>query len=338
MSTSTNTSTSTSTPRRLRSAGVALLAAGLITTPLAVARSADAVGACPANSLPANYEAPTDPALNFWEFEGKIAAVNESARTVTVNGATFHIPDDLLVKTESLDQTEGNLTLADLMNPELPTVVGAATVIATGQAAYSTTAEGQQCVRFEADSVYVEFAENVLVGVLVDVASDGSSLTVAGSTVEVNSDPRFPSIVTDATGEPLALEDFAGREGLLLETEGYFSSSQNALQATHIATDEILKDPGTVDVVTIVRAQWKSRELRVTGQVSPVEAGKSVSVYPGEVVAGACDASGSLLGTAAVDPVDGSYNVRNRNEPANPQMVCVASSGGGVRSAAVQVQ
>lgn len=331
--------TSTSTSRRLRSTGVALLAVGLIATPLAVARSADAVGACPGSSVPANYPAPTDPALNFWEFEGKISAVDEAARTVTVNGATFHMPDGLLVKTESLDQTAGNLSLAALMNPELPTVVGAATVIAIGQSVYSVTPEGQQCVSFEADSVYVEFAENVLVGVLVGVAPDGSSLSVAGSTVEVNRDPRFPSIVTDATGEPLTLADFAGHEGLLLETEGYFSSSRNALQATHIATDTILKDPGTVDVVSIGRAQWKSGELRVTGQVSPVEAGKSVSVYPGDVVAGGCDDTpAALLGSAAVDPVDGSYNMRNRNVPTNPQMVCVVSSGGGVRSAEVQAQ
>lgn len=312
-------------------------AAGAVVATLTAYSGAEAVGPCPGASIPADYAAPTDPTLNFWEFEGKITAVDEAARTITVNGATFHLPEGQLIKTQGLDQTTGNLSLADLMNPpdpvNQPSVVGSATVIASGQAVYSTTTEGQQCVSFEAASTYVEWAENVLVGVLTGVDPNGQFLVVAGTTVTMNTDARFPANVVDATG-PIALADFAGKEGLLIEAEGYFRDG--ALRATHVGTDEILKPPpANSDIVTIGRAQWKQRELRVNGQVSPVGTGKTVGIYGGGLTeAGDCDTTRSL-GSAAV-LADGSYSLRNRNVATNPGTICAKSSGGGVTTAAVQ--
>lgn len=312
------------------------LAAALVGVGSGVAPAAGVCGEGPA--VPVSHAPPTDPAENFWEFEGKISDVDEAARTMTVNGATLHIPDELLVKTQNLDQETGNITLTDLVNPALPTIEGAATGIAHGTATYTPAPNDptQSCVTFEAESVYVEFAENVLVGSFMGVAPDEQSITVAGAKVELNSDPRWPARIVDGAGDEKTFADLKGHEGLLLEAEGYYSTERGALQATIIETEQILGAPAEgTDVVAITRAQWKPNELRVNGAVSPAGTGKTVSVYRGGVVGTTCDTSAAPLGTATV-AADGSWTVRNRNVRAYPPEVCAQSSDGGVRAATVE--
>lgn len=296
--------------------------------------TAQADGACPGSATPANYVAPTDTAELFWEFEGKIAAVDTALRTMEVNGATFHIPDGLLIKTQSLDQVEGNISLDDLMAPG--GIVGTATGIAEGQAVYTTTTDGQQCVTFEAGSVYVELAENVLVGSLTGVAPDGSSIQIAGSTVELNQDTRWPAAVIDGSGSEITLADLQGQEGSLVEAEGYYSTTRGALQATHVGTDRILVEPVNGDTVVVGRAEWKDRELRVSGSVTPAGTDKTVTFYSGALSGTTCDTSTAAIGTTTVG-VDGAYSYRNRNVPTAPSIVCVQSSGGGAEDSAVEI-
>lgn len=130
--------------------------------------------------------------------------------------------------------------------------------------------------------MYVEFAEDVLVGSFMGVAPDEQSITVAGAKVELNSDPRWPARIVDGAGDEKTFADLKGHEGLLLEAECYYSTERGALQATIIETEQILGAPAEgTDVVAITRAQWKPNELRVNGAVSPAGTGKTVSVYRG---------------------------------------------------------
>lgn len=288
--------------------------------------TAQADAACPGGTS-ANYAAPTDAAQNSWEFEGTISAVDQVARTITVNGASFKVPGTLLVKTHSLDQTQGNISLTDLLTPA--DIAGNATGIAQGHTEYGVNGQGQQCATFVADSVYVERAENVLVGALTGVAPDGQSIYIAGGKVEANKDSRWPTPtgIMDATGTEVPFAELAGHEGLMLEAEGYFSTTGQALQGTVIATDQILTTPVNGDTVVISRAEWKDNELRLSGVVSPAGTSKTVTVYPGRLVGSACDTAKAAIGTAAVG-ADGAYSYRNRNV-AYPGAVCVQSSGGG---------
>ncbi|TDD85177.1 hypothetical protein E1202_21640 [Saccharopolyspora karakumensis] len=257
---------------------------------------------------------------------------------MTVNGATLHIPDELLVKTQNLGQETGDITLTDLMNPALPTIEGAATVIAHGTATYTPAPNDptQSCLTFEAESVYVEFAENVLVGSSMGVAPDEQSITVAGAKVELNGDPRWPARIVDGAGDEKTFADLEGHEGLLLEAEGYYRTERGALQATIVETEQILGGArGGHRCRGHHAGPVEAQRAAVNGAVSPAGTGKTVSVYRGGVVGTTCDTTAAPLGTATV-AADGSWTVRNRNVRACPPEVCAQSSGGGVRAATVE--
>lgn len=273
-----------------------------------------------------------DAAENFWEFEGTISAVSASARTMTVNGATFHIGPALQIRTQSLDQTAGNISLDALVAPG--DIAGNATGVAEGEVVYSTTASGEQCATFTATSVYVERAENVLVGPLTAVAPDGNSVQIAGAKVELNGDTRWPASFTDGAGSDVTFAELAGHEGMLLEAEGYYDSTRQALQATHVATEQILVIPEGGDTVAIGRAEWKDDELRIGGTVAPAGTGKTVTIYDGALTGTTCDATDPVIGTASV-ATDGTFSYRNRNV-AYPGTACVQSSGGGADEVLVE--
>lgn len=284
--------------------------------------------------VPATFPPPVDPAEAAWEVEGKISAYDLVARTFTVNGMTFTVPVDLLIATADLDGP-GNLEFAALVDPALEavrTIVGG-TGIALGETDFVATPDGT-CLTFRATSVYVELAENVLAGPLN--AAEGSFLVVNGATVVQNGDPRWPARVVDVGGNEIPFSGLAGLEGVLISAEGYFDPATNALQATLIEVDTVLPGEGT-DTVSITRTELRGNRLRVRGQVSlqPTTGTfvPSVDVYSGILdPAGGC--AGTSLGSAAVDPVDGTFDFRSRNlTGAAPTTVCVSSPGGGAAQA-----
>src|SRR5688572_14283454 len=136
-----------------------------------------------------------------FEVEGKITAYDRAARTVTANGMTFAIPATLLVKTADLDAPVGNITFEALTDPAAESsrsIIGGSTR-SSGVIASSTTVNGN-CVSFVADSVFIEIAENVLVGSLSNVNVADNSFRVNGVLVRMNPDARWPANLTDAGG------------------------------------------------------------------------------------------------------------------------------------------
>ncbi|MBI4496989.1 MAG: hypothetical protein HY689_03695 [Chloroflexi bacterium] len=322
---------------------------------------AGATHTCPAGSLPVHFTPPEDPALRIWEVEGKIAVFDTTARTMTANGLTFTIPSGLRIKTLDLDQPEGNLSfgevlpsdpadptsppLIDLVDPALEavrTVIGG-TAIADGRAEFTTTVDGT-CMSLSAESVFVELAENGIIGLLMSVDVADGSFVVDGATVRMNDDPRFPSDLLDLGGDPITLEQLVGNEGGLVDVGGYFEAGE--LRGTAVQA-EILQRLADRDTVAIERAQGREDrgELRVVGLVSPHpvtgQLAASVDLYDGTkngpTNAESTGCNGVLIGdNVEVDPVDGAFVFRERGIDI-PDTVCVVSPGGGVDDRPVDI-
>jgi hypothetical protein len=298
------------------------------------ASPAQAADVCPDGQL--TRTAPTEDA-RIWEVEGKISRYDGVARTITANGMTFKVPEGLKIKTDDLDQAAGNIEFTgpgSLTDPELEAKMGitGGTTISGGNAVVTPVADtGDFCVTFEATSVYVEPAEHGIVGPLLSVDKANGSFVVGGSTVKMNTDPRFPSKLIDLAGTQLTLDQLETQVGSLLDVVGYHDSSTGTLNGTVVEAD-ILTPQDTTDTVALTRALFKSPELRVRGSVSRLPNGQfaaSVDLYAGGSDGMNC--TGTRLATQSIDPAgDGSFEFRLRNVSTNPQTVCVKSLGGGV--------
>jgi hypothetical protein len=301
--------------------------------------SAHAVEACPDGRLTST--APSEDA-RIWEVEGKIARYDGTARTITANGTTFKIPTTLKVKTHDLDQPEGNIEFTgpgSLTDPELEAQlpITGATTIAGGNAVVTAVPEtGQFCVTFAATSVYVEPAEHGIVGPLLGVDKANGTFVVGGSTIQMNTDPRFPSSLTDLAGSQLTLDQLETQVGQLLDVVGYHDDTAGTLRGTIVEAD-VLTPQAATDTVALTRASYTDRELRARGSVSRLPDGQfaaSVDLYTGASDGTNC--TGTRLATQAIDPAgDGSFEFRLRNVATNPQSVCVKSLGGGIDDIAV---
>lgn len=143
----------------------------------------------------------TPPAVAaVFDVEGKITAFNRTSRTLTANGLTFTVPSVLLAETRDLDLT-GNITFDTLTDPTLEaqrSIIGG-TVIATGTVSFTAVGTGF-CTSFTAAQVFVELAENGLVGLLSNIDPVNGSFRVNGALVRMNTDPRFPSDLLDIGG------------------------------------------------------------------------------------------------------------------------------------------
>lgn len=280
-----------------------------------------------------------DPAL-AWDVEGKITSFDRVNRTLTANGMTMSIPPTVLIKTNDLDQPVGNITFDFLTDPALEavrTVIGG-TAIAGGATIFTTEAGGT-CMSLVADSVFVELAENGLIGPLMSVDVAGGSFVVNGTTIQMNTDPRFPSNLHDLGGNPITLADLVGNEGALMDVGGYYDAAAGILYGTLVEAPILILQPGK-DTVVIEKAGGRSGEIRVVGLVSrhpgTGQFVASVDVYAGTINAAGTGCDGSLLGPAVVNSVDGSFDFRLRQAFfVPPPVVCVASPGGGVAERAV---
>ena len=315
-----------------------LLKPALIMICLFVLTSVTAMAQAPCT--PVDIAPPTDPALQVFEVEGKIQSYNSTARTITANGMTIYIPTTVLVETRNLDLT-GNITLENLTDATLEaqrSIIGG-TVIASGDIVFSQGTSGN-CVSMNATRVFVEFAENGIVGLLSNVDSAAGSFRVNGVLVRMNTDPRFPKDILDIGSNQLTIADLASHEGEDISVGGYYDAAQNVLFGTLVETEFVKALPGQ-DGVAITRTEGRTgnRELRVEGQNARNPQGQfatSVTVFSGGLDAAGAQCVGTQLGTAAVSTVDGSWSFRQRNITP-PSQVCVKSPFGGIDASAVTI-
>jgi hypothetical protein len=311
--------------------GAALAAAIALTG--GAPRTAQAADVCPDGRV--TTVAP-DVDSQVFDVEGKIGAYDVANRTITANGMTFKIPAGLLIKTEDLDQATGNISLEALTDPAHASIVGS-TAIASGTVT-TEPIQGGVCVKFVANSVYVEPAEHGVVGPLLSVNTADQSFVVGGTTVKINTDSRYPQKLIDLAGTQLTLEQLSKHIGVLVDAVGYFDEQSATLNGTVVEAD-MLTPQATTDTVQIDRANWKSTELRVRGAVSQKPDGSlaaSVDLYNGGVANGKC--TGVKLATTAVTADaaagEGTWEFRIRSTT-NPRTVCIQSLGGGVAESAV---
>jgi len=333
----------------------AALAVGAAAFTLAPVQSASAQAVCTNGTLPVKFPANTDAGLNVWDVEGKITAANVEARTITVNGMTFTVPANLLLKTQSLEQTTGNTTFEEAFAGAQPTLVGG-TVIANGTTdivpaiddVEGTPVAGSYCMTLTATSVFSEVAENLIIGPLMSVDADAGSFVVNGTKVTMNTDPRFSSDLMDTGGDPLAVGDLVGHEGALIDVAGYYDSATGQMRGTVVEAD-VVKAAAGKDTVQVQRAQHASGQLRVNGVAGRFggtgRMATTLQVWNGKVNADGSGCTGTQLGTVAVSATDGSFDYR-RNIATAPAFVCVFSpivrdasgaaiGGGGVDDLAV---
>ena len=316
-----------------------LLKPALIMTCLFVLTSVTAMAQAPCT--PVNIGPPTDPALQIFEVEGKIQSYNSTARTITANGMTIYIPTTVLVETRNLDLT-GNITFANLTDATLEaqrSIVGG-TVIASGDIVFSSGPSGN-CVSMNATQIFVEFAENGIVGLLSNVDPTAGTFRVNGVLVRMNTDPRFPKDILDVGSSQLTITDLASHEGEDISVGGYYDAAQNVLFGTLVETEFVKALPGQ-DGVAITRAEGRTgnRELRIEGQNARNPQGQfvpSVTVYSGGLDSAGIQCIGTRLGTAAVSSVDGSWEYRQKPIATIPTQVCVKSPSGGVDASAVTI-
>ena len=290
---------------------------------------------------PVNIGPPTDPALLIFEVEGKIQSYNSTARTITANGMTIFIPTTVLVETRNADLT-GNITFANLTDATLEaqrSIVGG-TVIASGDIVFNQGTSGN-CVSMNATKVYVELAENVIVGLLSNVDPAAGTFRVNGTLVRMNADPRFPKDILDVGSNQLTIADLATHEGEDISVGGYYDAAQSVLFGTLVETEFVKALPGQ-DGVAILRTEGRTgnRELRVEGQNARNPQGAfaaSVTVYSGGLDSSGTQCVGTRLGTAAVSAVDGSWDFRQKPVATIPTQVCVKSPFGGIDTSGVTI-
>jgi hypothetical protein len=301
-----------------------------------VSASAQEVPCSPVSSPPG-----ADAAL--FEVEGKITAYDRVNRTVTANGMTFGIPANLLVKTTGHDAPAGNITFEALTDPAAEasrSILGGSTR-SSGIIASSTTPTGN-CISFVADSVFIEIAENVLVGTLSNVNVTDNSFRVNGVLVRMNPDARWPAELTDAGGNPITLDKLVGAEGTLATAEGYFDAALNTLFAVAVETEVVVQQPGKDGVaITFAEGRTDNRELRINGLNTRNAQGvmaSSVDVHAGVLNSTATGCAGPRLGAATVVQTDGSWSFRQRNIATIPTTVCAVSPLGGAAQRAVDIR
>ncbi len=195
---------------------------------------------------------------------------------------------------------------------------------------------------FRATRVFVELAENGLVGLLSNVDVATNSFRVNGALVRMNADPRFPNSILDLGGSPLTINDLAGHEGTDVSIDGYFDTTQGVLFGTLVETQIIKTVPGG-DGVAIIKTEGRTgnRELRVEGaNARSSQTGQfaaSVDIFPGGTNASGTDCVGTRIGSATVSSVDGSWSFRQRPITQIPTQVCVKSPLGGVATRTVEI-
>jgi hypothetical protein len=271
--------------------------------------------------------------------EGPITAIDPAARTITALGIKVTIPATL-----EIDGTTGitGATLNRLLDQNASGCVrsllpmdgySGGTMIA--EAVESFDDQGRR--HFNATAVFVELAENILIGTLDSVDADAGTFVVAGTTVKMSPDPRFPSAIVDIGGvDKITLAELTSQIGSLVGVEGYFFDGVQ--YAVLVETDVVPQSPGT-DTVRITRAQGRNKgnrsELEVLGAVAPFDPNVVITIYDAK--------TNATLGTTrptAVNPDsrEGEFTFRRRDLSAVPTRVRAKSTHGGEHEADVTIK
>ena len=226
-----------------------------------------------------------------FSIEGKINAIDTAARTITVMDTVVAIPADLTVTTPT-----GSLELTAFDPATGPSLVGAATAIITG----SRDAAGANV----ADDVFIEIAENVMVGTIDAV--DGTELIVnGGARVRINApgsgvgDSRFEAVVYPSAGFTVFSE--TGYPVALPATDG---SVTNCVPNPNIAEAVMPIDstkPCAISAGELLSAEGDFRSDGTSSYLAAhtLEAGKLVLYNPANVAGGVDYVS--TLGNAVID-------------------------------------
>lgn len=248
--------------------------------------------------------------------DGKITEIALDGSTITVMGVTVTIPAGTLINSPTK-----SLTLAELASqtslPGRELIAGfiGGTAIINGLTAFdpgNTLFFGQNI----AEDVFVEPAENVLLGEVTANPGDGVNLEVSGVTLQQLDDSRIPAgVPIDANG--LAINLATTPLGAAAAAEGHFGDNG----VFYYFLIETVGDSGCAtcrpaDAVSVTRARCRDNdEIRVLGGVADVDGQLSATV---EIV---------NFGTAPVilDPATGeiTYSFRGNVNGACPATVTV---------------
>ena len=283
-------------------------------------------------------------AQQIFELEGKINGIDAGARTITVMDIVVHVPEGL-----SIDTPTGSIPLSgpgSLSDPALPSLVGVATAIITG--------ERDDLGNSVADSAFVEIAENVMLATVTAVDSTEMVVNDTGR-IRINSpgsgvgDSRFEAIVHPSanitvfgeTGYPMALPgpetttcvvvnpadpaspfkpldsskacaiavgDLVGGEGDFRTQDGasYVAAHTVEVGRAVLYTPADVPAPFRDYVVIIGRTLIEEDELSVRG--FGTFPGTTVSVFR---AADDCSAIGAAVATETVSTVDGRWRAVN---------------------------
>lgn len=239
-------------------AGLAALSALAATQILS--SSAEAVAVVDVVTIPANFALVAG--AEAIGVEGKVTGWNAlttgvNPRSVTIdNGTVIRFPSTIPgtttpFKIDTNGDAVGDVTydqlfgvnqigtaFAGLRSPLGGTMIINATMTINGNTA-----------TFTADDAFFEFAENVVVGPVVGVNLAAGTCQIAGTTVRLSTDPRFPGKVTDLGRNQIQLSDLAGWEGSLATAEGYM---ENGVLTTKLLETEVIIQ-GATDTVLAER-------------------------------------------------------------------------------------
>lgn len=252
-------------------------------------------------ALSVQHATSQEPAPLPAEIEGPLGAVvaSETGVTLQVMDMTVIVPDGIPISSPSNASLgiDGLLDVTPLPGRIQEGFIGGTAIITgTVDAAGVTTA----------DSVFIEPAENVVVGVVT--ANEAGALSINQVPITLSTDPRMPAEpVRNAFG--FEINPVAIAVGTPASAEGYFAAG--TFYAFLVEIDDVGELTTTSPQVSILRAQSRERvpndqrgdevEVRggvTTGHASPEVATQTLEVYRVD------GSTATLLGTAiaTVDP------------------------------------
>ena len=277
----------------------------------------------------------------IWAIEGPSTGMRAGVNEFDVNGMTITVPDALI-----LDGTEGlfGSTMNSLQNKFAPNRVRSI----FGQSRHSgftgimsghveTDAGGIRT--YVADFFSIGPAENVTLGTLESVDVLNNCIVVNGVTVKGSPDERFPGVIGDIGGEPIAdLSILNGILGTEVSIEGYWHST-TPRAGTHygqaIQTDFLPPSVGTDTVrITGGRTLLSTGRFRCLGVVGPFDATAMITISDAD--------TGTVLGTVPqvldVATGRGTFSLRLRDLPKAPRVIRAVSDNGGEHTTGVEVR
>ncbi len=252
------------------------------------------------------------------ELEGPVSAVVDNGNgtgTITVMGITVQIPSTATIHSPTATLTISQLASTDLLpGRSSPGFIGGTGIIIGTTDGVTTTAS----------DVFVEPAENVVVGLITaagcstaDCSAPGDFLHILGSPLVRLTDPRMPAEPpANAFGFEIDMRQ-GGLVGSAASVEGYFGQTVPALHYFILELDGgVLANAGLPEV-SILRAQCRERDDGIELQVLGATHDPATAV----VTISNTDSPGEVFGvitavTDADNPIFGTYDFELEGNPA----------------------